>query len=127
MNLPGAVQPPDVRDGRVGGEELDELGDAAVVVEDLLVRARFARGAGKLALVPDRELQPGDQEGGLAGPGGELVVGELGVRGEDLPVRPVADPGAGDAALGLAHDVQDGAVDERLEHGGRVRLGARCP
>ena len=81
--------------------------------------------AGQPAFVPDRELQPGDQEGGLAGAGGQLIVGELGVRGEDLPVRPVADPGAGDAALGLADDVEHGAVDERLEHGRRVRLA--CP
>ena len=70
-------------------------------------------------------LQPGDQEGGLPGAGGEFVVGELRVRGEDLPVGPVADPGAGDAALGLADDVEHGAVDEGLEHGGRVRPGAR--
>ena len=108
------MEPPDVGDGGVGGEEVDELGDAAVVVEDFLVGAGFARRAGQLALVADGELQARDQEGGLPGAGGQFVVGELGVRGEDLAVRPVADPGAGDAALGLAHDVQHGAVDERL-------------
>ena len=125
LELAGAVQAPDVRDGRVGGEEVDELGDAAVVVEDLLMRARFPRGAGNPAFIPDRELQPGNQERGLPGPRGEVIVGELGVGGEDLPVGPVADPGSRDAALGLADHVEHGAVNERFEDGGRVRLGAR--
>ena len=39
VKVPGALQPPHVGDGGVGREELDELGDAAVVLEDLLVRA----------------------------------------------------------------------------------------
>ncbi len=45
----GALEAPDVGDGGVGSEELDELGDAAVVVEDLLdrpLRAGRAREAG---------------------------------------------------------------------------------
>ena len=49
--------------------------------------------------VADRQLEAGHDEGRLAGPGDELVVAERGFLGEDLPVRPEPDAGAGDALL----------------------------
>jgi hypothetical protein len=94
------------------------------VVENLLVRSVLPWSAGKFALVPDGQLQARDEEGGLAGTGRQFVVGELGVRGEDLPVGPVPDPGAGDPPLCLADHVQHGVVDERFERGSRIRAGS---
>ena len=58
--------------GRVRGEEVDELGDAAVVAERLDDRLL---GAEVLA----RDAEAGDQEGGLAGAAGQLVEREGGV------------------------------------------------
>ena len=75
-------------DRLVVGQELGELGDAAVVAELLLDRVGTAQ-------VADHELEPGHDERRLAGAGDQLVVDELGVLGEDLPVRPEPDPGAG--------------------------------
>ena len=102
----GALQPPHLGHRSVGGEELGELGDAAVVDEGLHVGGRLPRRAGHAALVTDDQGQAGDEEGGLAGPRDQPVVVELGVLEEDLLVRPVADPAAGHAALGLADDRQ---------------------
>jgi hypothetical protein len=76
-------------------------------VEHFLVRAELTGRAGELALIADGNFEARDQEGGLAGACGEFLVGEPGVLGEDLRVRPVADARSGDAALGLADDVQD--------------------
>jgi len=55
----GALQPPDVGDGAVGGEELGELRDAALVEEDLLVGARLPRRPGQAALVAQSDPRPG--------------------------------------------------------------------
>ncbi len=108
--------------GRVGGQELAELRDAAVVPEALLDRLGTAQ-------VADRDLQAGDDERGLPGSRDQLVEGELRVLGEDLPVRPEADPGAADA---LAHPgalaAEAGGRDERRrgplagEHAGVAAL-----
>ena len=54
--------------GGVGREELDELGDAAVVDEGLVVGAG-SPACPAAALVADDERQPGDEERGLPGPG----------------------------------------------------------
>ncbi len=86
--------------------------DAAVVAELLLDRLRAAQ-------VADHELEAGHDERRLAGPGDQLVVVERRVLGEDLPVRPEPDPGAGDALLhpgalagqpGLRREVRRGAL-----------------
>src|SRR5206468_3008062 len=96
----------------VCGEAVDELGDAALVVE-LLDGRRLP------AEVLDRDREPRHEEGRLPRPRGEIGQGELRVADEDLPVGPVAHPGAGAAARSLADDAQLAAGDERLER--RVR------
>src|SRR6478672_1016165 len=93
----GALEAPHVGDRGVGREELDEVGDAAVVLEDLLDRALLAGRALEAALVADDETQAGAEDG---------VVVELGVLEEDLPVGPEAHPRAGDTTLRLADDRQ---------------------
>ena len=100
--------------GGVGREELGELGDAAVVDEDLLVRTVLPRRARQAALVADDEGQPGDEERGLAGPGdaGRRSRSSASLR-KICVVGPVAHPGAGDAALGLADDRELAVVARR--------------
>ena len=83
----GALEAPDVGDRGVGREELDEVGDAAVVLEDLLDRALLAGRALEPALVADDETQAGDEERGLPGAAEDGVVVELGVLEEDLRGR----------------------------------------
>ena len=61
-----ALQPQDVGDRLVGGEEVAELGDAAVVAELLLDRLVAAQ-------VADHELEAGDDERRLPGPAEQLV------------------------------------------------------
>src|SRR5699024_6017794 len=61
-------------------------------------------------------------EGRLTGARDELVVGELGGRGEDLRVGPVAHPGAGAPARRLADDGELARVGEGRE--GRLGAGA---
>ncbi len=98
--------------GGVGREILDELGDPSlVVVRGLVLLLR--------TLVVDDELEAWHEERGL--PGAGLEVGELERRvlGEDLPVRPVADPRAGRAARGLADHAQFALLLERGER--RIR------
>ena len=122
----GALQAPHVRDGGVGREELGELGDAAVVDEGLLVRTASApRRAGHPSLVADDEGQARDEERGLPGPGDQLVVVEGGVLEEDLLVGPVADPGPGDAPLGLADHGQLAGALVRRELRGRGLVSGR--
>ena len=100
-----ALQPHDVGDRLVGGQELAELGDAAVVAErlglDLLT-----------ALVADDELETGHEERGLTGAHDQLVVAVRGALDEDLGVGPVADARAADALLDLAELAQLVAGDE---------------
>ena len=86
----GALQAQDVGHRLAVGEELDELRDAAVVAELLL---HHLRGA----LVADDELEARDDVRRLPGAADQAVHLEAGVLGEDLPVRPEADPGAGPA------------------------------
>ena len=118
LEVAGPVQAPDVRDTGVGGEELDELGDTAVVVEYFLVRPHFPRRARELALITEGDFQAGNQEGGLPRARRQFLVGKAGVRGEDLGIRPVTDARAGHAALGFADHVEDRVLDERGERGG---------
>src|SRR5699024_9047313 len=54
--------------------------------------------------------QAGDEEGGLPRPGDEGRVVDARVLEEDLRVGPVADPGAGHAALRLADDLELAAL-----------------
>ena len=101
-----ALQPPHLGDRRVGREEVDELGDPAVVDEGLLVHAVRTGRPGQAALVADDQRQPGDEERRLPRPGGQLLQVELGARLEDLVVRPEPDPGSGHAPLRPADDRQ---------------------
>jgi hypothetical protein len=117
----GALQHPGRRDGRVGSEELDEVGGAAVVLEDLLVRPVLARRAGQPALVAHPDLEARHEERGLPHACDQLVVAEHRGLGEDLPVRPVADARTGAAARDLADHGELGVVDEGLER--RVGVG----
>jgi len=68
----------------VGGEEVREVHDAAVVAELLRPRLLAAR-------VGDADREAGDEEGRLPGPIEEILVAEAGALGEDLPVGPVPD------------------------------------
>ena len=83
-----ALQPQDVGDRLVVGQELGELGDAAVVAELLLAHLRAAQ-------VADDQLEAGHDERRLPGPAEQVLEDERRVLGEDLPVRPEPDPGAG--------------------------------
>src|SRR5262249_55561707 len=87
-----ASKPYDVRHLLVGGEELAELADPAVVLEVLL-------GDLVAALVPNHQQESRHQERRLPRPRDQFVVVEGRVAGEDLPVRPVPDAGAGDTLL----------------------------
>ncbi|CAM5503630.1 hypothetical protein KAURM247S_01557 [Kitasatospora aureofaciens] len=109
-----AAQPQHVADRLVGGQELAELGDAAVVVEDRLLDL-LALGE---PLVTHDDGKSGDEEGSLPGAVVQVLQGQLGVLEEDLPVGPVADPGAG---AGLGHLAGPGEAVGGLE--GRVRGG----
>jgi hypothetical protein len=86
------LQPPHLGHRRVGREEVDELGDPTVVDERLLVNPVLPGGPGQTALVADHQSQPGDQERGLAGPGGHLLEVQLRARLEDLVVGPEPHP-----------------------------------
>ncbi len=113
-----SVNPPDVGHCGVRGEEPSVFGDSAVVLEHLLDRTGFARSARQPALVAEREAQPRHQERGLTGPRLQLLVGEPGVLGEDLAVRPVADAGSGDTPFRRPDDFEPRFVEERFELGG---------
>ena len=80
-------------------------------------------GLARVPLVPDDDLEAGDEVRRLAGPGDQLVVLEARRLGEDLAVGPVSRAGARDAARDLPDHVEPGLVGERLEGG--VRGGAR--
>lgn len=86
-----AAQPEHIADGLVLREVLAEFADAAVVAERLFSLS----GTVDAALVTDHEGQARHEEGRLAGAGVQRLQGELGVLEEDLPVGPVAHPGAG--------------------------------
>lgn len=87
--LSGQAQ--DVADRLVLGEVLAEFADAAVEAEGLLGLAL----AVEPAFVADDDREPRNEEGRLPCPLVERLQVELGVLEEDLPVRPVAHPGAG--------------------------------
>ncbi len=120
-----ALDAPDVGHGRVGGEELGELADAPLVVEHLLVRPVDPQGAGQPPLVADEDGQAGHEEGRLARPGAQRLVVELGVLDEDLPVGPVADPGARAGPGHLADGPQGRGVLVCREHPLGVGSGRR--
>ena len=88
VKVSDALQPQHVGDRLVVGEELDELRDAAVVAELLLDRLVAAQ-------VADHQLEARDDERGLAGAAEQALELEVGVLGEDLPVGPEPDAGAG--------------------------------
>ena len=105
-----ALQPPDVGDRLVVGQEVGELGDAALVAELLLAHLRPAQ-------VADDQLETGHDERGLLGAAEQPLELERGVLGEDLPVRPEADAGAG-PGLG-----DPAALARQTRLGGERRLG----
>ena len=117
LKVPCPVQPQHVADRLVRGEVLAELADAAVEAERLLgLAARLAEAA----LVADDDGQAGHQEGGLAGALVQRLQGELGVLEEDLPVGPVAHPGAG---AGLGDPLGLAQAAGRVERGVRAVAG----
>ncbi len=110
----GTLQAHDLGHRLVVGQELDELGDATVVAELLL-------DGGVAAQVADDQLEAGHDERGLPGPAEQSLELEPRVLGEDLPVRPEADAGAGLALrdpLALARQPRLG--------GERARRAVRC-
>ncbi len=111
-----AAQPQDVADRLVRGEELAELADAAVVAEGRLLDLVALRQP----LVTHHDGEAGDEEGRLAGAAVQAFEGELGLLQEDLPVGPVADPGAG---AGLGRLAGLGEAVGGLERGVRAELG----
>ncbi len=123
VEVADALQPHDVADGLVAGQELGELGDAAVEAELLL--------GGLLApAVAHRDREPGDQEGGLPRADVDLVERDLGLAQEDLAVDPPAHARAGDllgegaavAQAGLLLELGGGAV--ALEDAGHAATEA---
>ena len=116
------AETPDVGDPLVVCQELHELADAAVVLEDFLVRFQLAGGAGQSALIANTDAQARNEERGLARTSNQILVAELGVGGKNLRVSPVTHAGAGHAALRLTHNLQGvgalGCGGERV-----VRLG----
>jgi len=86
----GARQAQHVGDGRVDGQELTELGDAAAELEPLVPAVLGAA-------VGDVEGEARHQERRLPGARDQLRHRQAGVLEEDLPVGPVPLPGARDA------------------------------
>jgi hypothetical protein len=78
---------------------VDELGDAPVEAE------RLPHGL-LAAEVLDVDAEAGHEERGLPRAAEQLLGEEGGAAGEDLPVGPVADAGAGDALAHLADHAQ---------------------
>ena len=87
------------------------------------------RACRQAALVAQHDAQAGHEERVCRARRDELVVGEVGVREEDLPVRPVADPGAGHVALDPPGEPQLGpstnGVNAASGPAGAVREDAR--
>ena len=99
------LQPHDVIDRLVIGEVLGELGDTTVEAHRLGNGLDDVAGL-RISLDPtfvgDDDLQTRNEESRLTSTIGKLGPRQLGIRQEDLPVRPVAHPGTGGSALGLA-------------------------
>src|SRR5690625_6937644 len=95
---------------------VDELGDAAVELEDLLAFGDDGAGlvTGDSAPVDDAQLQAGDEERGLPCAFDQVLVVELGLGQEDLGIGPVLHAGSGGTALGLADDVETDRKSTRL-------------
>ena len=104
-----AGQPQHLHHRLVGGEELAELRDAPLVLELLLAGRALDAGP----LVANHDLESGHEEGGLPGPGDQVVVGELGLLDEHLTIGPVAHPGAGLRLLQPPGLGQPGRLGER--------------
>ena len=119
---PAALQAPDAGDGGVGREVLAELADAAVVEEGLLVGAVLPRRTGEAPLVTNDDGEARHEETRLTSARNELVVVELRGLEEDRRVGPVAHARTGDAAPGLADNLELAAGLERRE---RVRRALR--
>ncbi len=81
------LDPPDVGDCRIAGEEVHEFADAAVVLEDLLVGPVLTQGAGQAALVAQGHAQAGHEERGLPCAVLQVLVGEAGIGGENVVIR----------------------------------------
>ena len=62
-------------------QKLDELTNAAVVLENFLVGLQLAGGAGQSALITDANTQTRNEERGLARTSSQVLVAELGVGG----------------------------------------------
>ncbi len=99
------LQPQHVADGLVAGQELGELGDAAVEVELVL-------DALLVPAVDDRQGQAGHQERRLPQAHVDLVERDLGVGQEDLLVGPEAHACAGGVGRRLGADAQAGLLLE---------------
>ena len=101
-----AAKTPGVGNALIVRKEIDELANAAVVLEDFLVGLQLAGGAGQAALIADANTQTRNEERGLARTSSQVLVAELSVGGENLRVSPVAHTGAGHATLRLTHNLQ---------------------
>src|SRR5699024_9402245 len=102
---------------------VDELGDAAVELENLLAFGDDGAGlvTGDSAPVDDAQLEAGDEERGLPCAFDQMLVVELGLGQEYLGIGPVLHPGSAATALGLADAVETGRFLERLD--GMVAMG----
>ncbi len=107
-----AGQPPGIGDGRIRGEVVDELRNAALEAERLEDGLRGAP-------VGDVDGEPRHEERGLACPAQELLGLEGRALREDLAVGPVPDPGARLASGDLADNAQFALLLERRER--RIR------
>ena len=87
-------------------QKLDELANAAVILENFLVGLQLTGGAGQSALIADANTQTRNEERGLARTSSQVLVAELSVGGENLRVSPIAHTGAGHAALSATHNLQ---------------------
>ena len=101
-----AAKTPGVGNTLIVRQKLDELTNAAVVLENFLVGLQLAGGAGQSALIADANTQTRNEERGLARTSSQVLIAELSVGGENLWVSPIAHTGAGHAALSATHNLQ---------------------
>ena len=101
-----AAKTPGVGNPLIVRQKLDELANAAVVLENFLVGLQLAGGAGQSALIADTNTQTRNEERGLARTSSQVLIAELSVGGENLRVSPIAHTGAGHAALSATHNLQ---------------------
>ena len=117
-----AAKTPGVGNTLIVRKEIDELANAAVVLENFLVGLQLTGSAGQAALIADANTQTRNEERSLARTSRQILVAELSVGGENLRVSPIAHAGAGHATLSATHNLQGvsalGCGSERV-----IRLG----